>query len=159
MIAECDVFYPLQTQISDWHLMEKSPPPVPPSPPPEEFPPTSSDEPLNEPQLISIPFTNQNNNPRPPLPPPPPFNINVQRPFLPTDQEIGIKPETVISDPNYNAGSHPGEIYVTGNEKMTKNRQEPKRRYQNQYSKYNGLANYYHQYSPLHGRVRQAISF
>lgn len=164
MIAECDVFYPLQTMISDWHLMGKQPsppnPPTPPPPPEEELQPTSPDESPNEPQPIPmsmpLPIGDLNANPRPPLPPSQPFNFNVQRPFLPTDQEIGIKPESVISDPNFNTGSHPGEIYVNGNEKSSKNRKTPARRYQTQHSKYYGLPKYY-QYSPLHGRVSYLV--
>lgn len=145
MIAECDVFYPLQTQIADWYSVEKPPlPPAPPQPPPpEEF-----QSPI-EPQPITIP--NQNFNSRPPPPPPSPFNSNGDRPFLPTDQEIGIKPETVISDPNFNTGSHPGEIYVNEKEKSgNKNRKLPARRYYTQHSKYYGNPFSYYQHSPLH---------
>lgn len=153
MIAECDVFYPLQTMISDWQLMGKPPTPSPPPPPEELQSPSPNDSP-DDPQPIpmSIPIADLNVNQRPQLPPSSPFNLNVQRPFLPTDQEIGIKPETVISDPNFNIGSHPGEIYVNGNEKNSKNRKIPARRYQTQQTKYYDLPNYY-RYSPLHGRV------
>lgn len=154
MIGECDVFYPLQTQISDWYSVQKPllPPATPLPPPPEE------DESLNEPQPRPIPrpipIQNQNVNPRPP----PPFNLNGPRPFLPTDQEIGIKPENVISDPNFNTGSHPGEIYVNDKEKSSsKNRKIPARRYYTQHSKNYGFSDYY-QHSPLHERVRQTVS-
>lgn len=51
---------------------------------------------------------------------------------LPTDQEIGITPGTIISDPNFNVGSHPGEIYVDDNGKSS--RKIPPRRYFSQYS-------------------------
>lgn len=66
---------------------------------------------------------------------PPPGSVNNQQ-FLPTrlpsDQEIGITPATLISDPNYNVGSHPGEIYlVDSNGKRSQ--KIPPRRYFNQY--------------------------
>lgn len=152
MIAECDVFYPLQTKISDWYSVEKPPPP-----PKQEIQSSLPDVLPNEPQPIPMPITNQNVNSQSPLPPPPPFNLNVQRPFLPTDQEIGVKPEVVVSDPNFNTGSHPGEIYVNGNEKSSKNRKTPAPAHsqQTQHSKYYAFPNYYQHY-PLHGRVRLA---
>lgn len=86
---------------------------------------------------------------------PPAFNSNKQRPFLPTDQEIGIKPETVISDPNFNTGSHPGEIYVDGKEKASTNGKTSGNRYYNQQSKYyHELPKYYHS-SYLHDLVNK----
>lgn len=63
-----------------------------------------------------------------------PSNLNGNAPFLPTDQEIGIKPETIISDPNFNIGSHPGEIYI--NNSGTNARKTPPRRYDSQFTKY-----------------------
>lgn len=50
---------------------------------------------------------------------------------LPSDQEIGITPATLISDPNFNVGAHPGEIYIDKNGKRSQ--KIPPRRYFNQY--------------------------
>lgn len=35
-IAECDIFYPLQTKIADWYPTKPPPPPPPPPPSTEE---------------------------------------------------------------------------------------------------------------------------
>lgn len=59
---------------------------------------------------------------------------------LPTDQEIGITPGTIISDPNFNIGAHPGEIYV---------RKTPPRRYDTQYSKYYTSSQAYQPFYPF----------
>lgn len=50
---------------------------------------------------------------------------------LPTDQEIGIMPSVITSDPNYNVGSHPGEVYVdpSNPKKSSKIGKNPPRRF------------------------------
>lgn len=119
LIGECDVFYPLQTQISDWYLTpphtrpQRPPPPPPPShqPPLPPYPPPPPHLPPPPPP------------PRPPPPPPPPaplprpvaipINLPANGPYrFPTDQQLGITAGTLVSDPNFNVGTHPGEIYV-----------------------------------------------
>lgn len=70
---------------------------------------------------------------------------------LPTDQEIGITPGTIVSDPNFNVGSHPGEIYVDDTKK--KSQTSPPRRFYNEYSK----AWPYNQYYPY--KSVRSISF
>lgn len=73
MIGECDIFYPLQTNVADWYPMKEHPPPFPPAPPlppaqelSSSFSQQSGNEPLNEPQ--PMPISNQNNDSRPPPP-------------------------------------------------------------------------------------------
>lgn len=51
---------------------------------------------------------------------------------MPSDQEIGITPGTIISDPNFNIGSHPGEIYV--DDKKGTRKIPPRRQYSEYYS-------------------------
>lgn len=70
---------------------------------------------------------------------------------LPTDQEIGITPATIVSDPNFNTGSHPGEIYVQDNGKRSQ--KIPPRRFFKDYSKYYSSSRPYQQYYP-HDSVR-----
>lgn len=78
------------------------------------------------------------------------YTSGVPSPFtLPSDQEIGVKPESIISDPNFNTGSHPGEIYVNG-----KMRKVSAQRYYSQHLNYYGLRNPY-QHSRLHELVKQ----
>lgn len=75
---------------------------------------------------------------------PTPANVPNDGNRLPTDQEIGIQPgSTLVSDPNFNTGSHPGEVYVDNKEKSGKN---PPRRYFNEYSKYQ--SSYHPYYNP-----------
>lgn len=72
---------------------------------------------------------------------PTPANIPNNGNRLPTDQEIGIQPgSTLVSDPNFNVGSHPGEVYVDNDKKSEKN---PPRRYFNDYSKQTSYHPYY----------------
>lgn len=117
MIGECDVFYPLQTKISDFYLPTKQPP-APPPPPAEDYDDNT--------------VAGMNAAPPPPNPqPPPPIPIandsptpisapdSGQRPpdgpfKFPTDQQLGISAGTLTNDPNFNVGKHPGEIYVDG---------------------------------------------
>lgn len=66
---------------------------------------------------------------------------------LPTDQEIGITPATIVSDPNFNVGSHPGEIYVDDTKKKAQS--SPPRRYYNEYAKIYPSSSWpYHNYYP-----------
>lgn len=78
--------------------------------------------------VVAAPFNN--------APGPGPIN---NAPFLPTrlpsDQEIGITPGTIISDPNFNVGLHPGEIYVDNNGKRSQ-KTPPRRYYNKEYSEY-----------------------
>lgn len=133
MIAECDIFYPLQNKISDWYPTTKPPPPPPP-PPEDDYeddaanmaddanmapnPPPPPQQPAPQPPMNPPPP--MNDIPAPPPPPTPtlvgngqqiPDNVNGQFRF-PTDQELGINAGTLINDPNFNVGKHPGEIYV-----------------------------------------------
>lgn len=51
--------------------------------------------------------------PSAPIPNGPNLNNNANGQFkFPTDQQLGITPGTIVSDPNFNVGKHPGEIYV-----------------------------------------------
>lgn len=117
MVGECDIFYPLQTQISDWYLPTKKPPPPPP-PPAEDYDDNAASDMNAEPPAP---------NPQPPPPVPitndSPIPVSApdsgQRPpdgqfKFPTDQELGISAGTLTNDPNFNVGKHPGEIYVNG---------------------------------------------
>lgn len=78
--------------------------------------------------------------------PPPPQHAQFLPTRLPSDQEIGITPGTIVFDPNFNVGSHPGEVYVDGNEK--KSQKIPPRRYFNEYYKYYTTSRPYQQYNP-----------
>lgn len=145
MIAECDVFYPLQNKISDWYPTTKPPPPPPP-PPEDDYeddaanmaddammapnqPPPQSPAPQPQPQPQPPPPP-MNDIPAPPPPTPTqvgngqqiPDNVNGQFRF-PTDQELGINAGTLINDPNFNVGKHPGEIYVENG--MSTRRRDP----------------------------------
>ncbi|XP_031636405.1 formin-like protein 7 [Contarinia nasturtii] len=152
-IGEVDIFYPLQNKIEDWYPTKK---PIPPPPPP------SDEEDENEgvlPNNVGPQIPPNIPQPPPPPPPPPPIAqndqptndnpppgpINVGTPFLPTpanlpdgrlptDQEIGITPGTIISDPNFDVGTHPGEIYVDKNGNQSQ--KIPPRRFFSEYSKY-----------------------
>lgn len=153
LIGEFDIFYPLQTVISDWYPTKVTRKPLPPPPPPEgdydddvndsnpphPAPPPPPPRPPPElppppPQRPAQPA------PPPPLPSspsmvpalipsaPPPTSINGPT-RLPTDAEIGIPkgPQPLLSDPNFNVGKHPGEIYVDDK------KQAPPRRYDENY--------------------------
>lgn len=129
IIGECDIFYPLQTKIEDWFPTKKILPSK--QPPPEE---SDSDDENGDSDESSDGVLPNNVGPvvpqnlpyqRPITPPidalmeqisqaflPTPVNQLDDASRLPSDQELGITPGTLTSDPNFNAGSHPGEIYV-----------------------------------------------
>lgn len=145
MIAECDIFYPLQTKISDWYPTTKKPPrPPPPPPPPEADYEDNAAQNTPESANPQAPHPPQPPSPQPPsqLPPamndfpsPPdpsaPTTTNGQQDAndangqfkFPTDQELGISAGTLINDPNFNVGKHPGEIYVDNG--MSMRRRDP----------------------------------
>lgn len=180
MIAECDIFYPLQTQISDWYLTTEKPPrpPPPPRPAPSPPPPEADYEdnavqntpslpnqqapyPLQRPppetayENSAVQNTPDSPNQQAPYPlqPPPPQPLTYPPPAMndfsapadpsgprptsgqldangvngqfkfPTDQELGISAGTLINDPNFNVGKHPGEIYVDNG--MSMRRRDP----------------------------------
>lgn len=128
MIGEYDVFYPLQTKIEDWYPTKKPIPPKQSPPMPEENDENGDDDdsskdalPNNIGPIVPQSFPYQ----RPINPPidaimeqnsqgflPTPVNQLDDVSHLPSDQELGITPGTLTSDPNFNVGSHPGEIYV-----------------------------------------------
>lgn len=160
LIGEVDIFYPLQTQIKDWYPTKK-PIPVPIPVEDEDDDDDDSKQPLTgnigpmvPPNLVNpnqqfdgnLPDANpadtnppdaQPGAPNPQFLPTPSNQMNFQMNRLPSDQELGITPGTIISDPNFNVGSHPGEIYIKDKDKVGKN---PPRRYD---SYYNSKVNYY----------------
>lgn len=131
MIGECDVFYPLQTAISDWYPTTKAPPPPPmsqddyeddgmiaQSSPNQQTSPPAPPPPAS---LSSAPLNEMNVFPAPPTLPSSPESTNNPQNLdtidgnfkFPTDQELGISAnDPLTNDPNFNVGKHPGEIYV-----------------------------------------------
>lgn len=95
MIAEVDIFYPLQTKIADYY-------PKPPPPPPDE---EEGEEEGEEEEELPV------------QPAPQPQPAPQQKP-APSDAPMARpKPPTAILQDgadNYNTQNHPGEIYVTG---------------------------------------------
>lgn len=128
MIGEYDVFYPLQTKIEDWYPTKKPLPPKQPPPEPQEYDENGDDDDSTKGVLPNNigPIVPQNLPYQKPINPPieaiveqnsqgflpTPVNQLDDTSRLPSDQELGIKPATLTSDPNFNVGSHPGEIYV-----------------------------------------------
>lgn len=96
--------------------MASIPQPLPPPPPPPQLAPINDDTMSQSSQSFL----------------PTPVNQLDDASRLPSDQELGITPGTIISDPNYNSGSHPGEIYVDNDGKK---RKTPPRRYDDAYYK------------------------
>lgn len=158
LVCEVDIFYPLQTQIKDWYPTKK-PIPVPkPVEPEDEDDDDDSKQPLAGnigpmvPSNLANPNQQFNGNPPDANPPdanppdapnsqflPTPSNqMNFQMNRLPSDQELGITPGTIISDPNFNVGSHPGEIYIKDKNRVVG--KNPPRRYDSYYS---SKVNYY----------------
>lgn len=129
MIGEYDVFYPLQTKIEDWYPTKKPlPPPSQPESEPEENDENGDDDdsskgvlPNNIGPIVpqNLPYQKPINTPIDAIIEqnsqgflPTPVNQLDDADRLPSDQELGITPATLTSDPNFNVGSHPGEIYV-----------------------------------------------
>lgn len=119
MIGECDIFYPLQTQISDWYPTTTTRKP----PPDAEYDDEDANvAPMNTVNTTGGTGSNVNNFPL----------SNGNGGGSDTDdgnnaltgEQLGIPMDQLISDPNYNVGKHPGEVYVNNAKSKT-----PPRRY------------------------------
>lgn len=147
MVGEFDVSYPLQTQISDWYPPTKKPS----TPAPEYYDDEegdggngSSNDTAANPMIQNSPQPLPPMLPLPPTPPPliapSPFASlpSAENPIMDSSapQVPGslLGPNGVLtSDPNFNSGRHPGEIYVR-KDKKSNGRQSPANRKSAEYS-------------------------
>lgn len=124
MIGECDIFYPLQTKISDWYPTTKAPPT------PDEYYDDDNDDSTKNNIGQSSSSSMPSSSPITPafIPTHTPSTVLSSEMLNPTVNIPSINnsyrlptvfaPGVLISDPNYNIGKHPGEIYVDKSRKQ-----------------------------------------